>query len=264
MKRIVHGILSGKLMQREIPYRVILPKDYDVSEKNYPVVYLLHGLFGSCDNWLDLTGITDYLDDKELIAVLVEGGNSWYIDSKAATGNKFGSYIIKELIPEIENSFRTINKRESRAIVGLSMGGYGAFKFALKSDLFTFAGSMSGAFDAPHRSIENPGFDWEILSPSILEAFGEENSLARTENDLFLLIKEIPAEKINRLPYFYFDCGLEDGFLEINRKLAKLLREKNIDFEFHEVSGGHDWDYWDKQIKKILRIVENRLSTQEN
>lgn len=262
--KIVPGILDSKLMQRGIPYRVILPENYDSSQKSYPVVYLLHGLFGSCDNWLDLTKITDYLTDKELIVVLVEGENGWYTDNSTVTGNKFESYIIKELIPEIENSLRVIAKRESRAIVGLSMGGYGAFKFSLKNpDLFVFAGSMSGAFVAPNRNSDVSKADWEILNPSILEVFGEENSPGRLENDLFLILEKTLTEEISKLPYFYLDCGLEDGFIEINRKFAEALKEKKIPFEFHEVDGDHDWDYWDKQLQKILRIVEKRLSPQK-
>lgn len=251
-------------MQREIPYRVILPTNYDQAQKSFPVIYLLHGLFGSCDNWLDLTKITDYSAEKELILVLVEGGNGWYTDSVCTTGNKFESYIIKELVTEIENLFKIIAKRESRAIVGLSMGGYGAFKFSLKNpDLFSFAGSMSGAFVAPQKADYVSAVDWEILNPSILETFGKENNQTRLENDLFLILDKLSAERISKLPYFYFDCGLEDSFININREFAKALKKKNISFEFHEIKGGHNWDYWDKQIRKILLIIENKLNKEK-
>lgn len=256
MVKIGKEILRSSLMRREVPFRVILPKNYETSNENYPVLYLLHGLFGSCDNWLELTAIKNYLADQELLVVLPEGGNSWYSDSATIEKDKFESAFINELIPTIEAKYRVFENKEKRAIAGLSMGGFGALKFALKRlDLFTFAGSMSGAFNAPRLTENNQGFGWEEMSPSILEVFGKENSATRTENDLFGIISRIPKEKKSFLPYIYIDCGCDDGFLEVNRELAELLEEKRITFEYYEVFGGHDWNYWNKQIQIILLKV---------
>lgn len=248
------------MLQREIPYRVILPETYDDAQKRFPVLYLLHGLFGSCDNWLELTKLSDYALNKELIIVLPEGGDNWYTDSATVKEDKFESYFIEELIPAIDGLYKTIAKREKRAIAGLSMGGFGALKFACKRpDLFVFAGSMSGAFDASRQADNNPGVDWENLRPSILKVFGEENSRTRTENDLFQIIGQMPAEKIAGLPHFYIDCGIEDDFLKVNKELAELLKQRKINFEYREVSGGHDWLYWDKEIKRLLPIAAEKL-----
>lgn len=257
MTKIVKENLQSKLLQREIPYRAILPKNYETNENRYPVLYLLHGLFGSCENWLELTKLTDYVLEKELIIILVDGENGWYSDSKTIENNKFESYFLQELMPEIENLYCTIPIKEKRAIVGLSMGGYGALKFCLKKpNLFTFAGSMSGAFDAPNLFKNNCPKDWKELLPSIEETFGETNSQHRIDNDLFQIIEQIPTEKIAKLPHFYIDCGIEDSFLETNRKLTNLLKDRKIPFEYYEEIGGHDWDYWNQQIKKILEKVE--------
>jgi S-formylglutathione hydrolase FrmB len=243
-------------MQRELPFWVILPENYETSKRNYPVLYLLHGLFGSCDNWLELTAIKDYLVDKELIVVLPEGGSSWYSDSATIEEDKFESSFINELIPAVETNYRVFGSRKKRAIAGLSMGGFGALKFAFKRpDLFLFAGSMSGAFEAPRLSKNNKGFGWEELGPSILEVFGQERNAARAENDLFEIIGQLSEEKKSAFPYIYIDCGSGDGFLEVNRKLAGLLEERKIKFEYHEAIGGHDWNYWDKQLRVILEIV---------
>ena len=136
------------------------------------------------------------------------------------------------------------------------MGGYGALKFALKRpDLFIFAGSMSGAFDAPRLTEINKGVDWDNLSPSISEVFGEENNAARIKNDLFEIIQQLPIEQIRSMPDIYIDCGTRDGFLKSNRRLAKRLKDSQITLRYDEVSGGHDWTYWDKQIRVILEIV---------
>jgi putative tributyrin esterase len=251
--KVVEETLQSSLTKRELPYRVILPKNYETSKAYYPVLFLLHGLFGSCDNWLELTEIKRYLFDLELVVVLPEGYNKWYSDSATIIEDKFESSFISELISTIEKKYRVYKSRAKRAIAGLSMGGFGALKFALKRpDLFVFAGSMSGAFNAPQITADNPEQKWNDLMPSILEVFGKENSRTRTQNDLFKLIKEIPQEKISSIPYLYFDCGTEDSFLEVNRKLAELLRNKKIAFEYTELFGRHDWDYWNRQIQAIL------------
>jgi enterochelin esterase-like enzyme len=69
---------------------------------------------------------------------------------------------------------------------------------------------------------------------------------------LFEIIQQIPEENVDLLPRLYFDCGTGDGFLKANRELAELLKQKNIAFDYREVSGGHDWNYWDKQIRVVL------------
>lgn len=253
MSKVVFGVLKSKLMQREIPYRVILPKNYDSLDKKYPVLYLLHGLFGSCDNWLVSTKMVDYSNSLETIFVLVEGGNGWYVDSESIPDNQFESYIIEELIPEVEKKFRIDSRKEKRAIAGLSMGGYGAFKFALKRpDLFCFAASMSGAFIAPSLSQSEQKTIYDELLPSIHGAFGDKESQIRVQNDIFGLINKTSSQEVLNLPYFYFDCGFNDVFLSVNREIADAMRRKNISFEFHEIAGGHDWSYWDQQIQVVL------------
>jgi putative tributyrin esterase len=262
--KIVKEILQSSLMRRALPFRVILPENYAASKVDYPVLYLLHGLFGSCDNWLDLTAIKSYLADKEFIVILPEGGNNWYSDSATIDTDKFESSFINELIPAAEAGYRISGGRENRAIAGLSMGGFGALKFALKrSDLFVFAGSMSGAFNAPRLTGNEKLSDWQELYPSVLEVFGQENSPARAENDLFRIIRELPGEKRSSVPQIYFDCGTNDSFLKVNRELAKSLKESGLAFRFDEIAGGHDWLYWDKQLRVVLMLVKEQFSREQ-
>jgi putative tributyrin esterase len=257
--KVVKGVLQSTLMRREMPYRVLLPSGPAAGRESYPVLYLLHGLFGSCDNWLELTKIAEYADGRNIAIVMPEGGDGWYTDSASVESDRYESYFTSELAPKIERLFPVATERRKRGIAGLSMGGYGAFKFALKRpNAFIFAGAMSGAFEAPHRTEAAPGFDWGILGPSVNRAFGAEGSPARRDGDIFRLVNEI-AEKASDLPYFYLDCGIEDGFLGINRRLAKLLKRKGIRYEYHENAGGHDWDYWDRQIERVLDVFEEKV-----
>jgi S-formylglutathione hydrolase len=125
----------------------------------------------------------------------------------------------------------------------------------MQPDRFIFAGSMSGAFEAPHRAEAAPGFDWEILGPSVTRAFGERGSARRTSGDVIRSINEAGGD----LPYFYMDCGIEDGFLPINRLVSRLLKHKGFQHEYHESPGGHDWRYWDTQLARMLDVFEENL-----
>lgn len=250
-------------MRRELPYRVLLPDSYFDGYKRFPVLFLLHGLFGSCENWLELTGLKEYVTGKDMIVVLPEGEDGWYTESDTAPDGKYESYLIDDLIPEIDNLYSTLPRKNKRAIAGLSMGGYGALKFGFKwPQLFCFAGSISGAFHAPRMTAENPGPGWEDLGPSVTKVFGKKDSETRRQNDLFRIIKQFPFGRIAELPYLYIDCGTDDSFLEINRKLAAALTEKGIAREYVEERGDHDWDYWDQRIRLLLprigELLKNR------
>jgi S-formylglutathione hydrolase FrmB len=226
----------------------------------YPVLYLLHGLFGSFDNWATLTGLAKYAADHQLILVMPEGGDGWYTDSETNAVNKFESYLIKELIPEIDANYRTINERRGRGIAGLSMGGYGALKFGLKyPQSFKMTASISGAFDPAEQSDGNRGFDWSNLRASILQAFGDVDSKTRAENDLYKLAARLTPADLENLPSMYFDCGLGDEFLSANRKLSETFSRAGIVHEFCELPGEHDWNFWDQRVQHILKLAGETL-----
>jgi len=260
----IQAELRSSLMQRVVPYCVLLPLGYEHRSAAYPVLYLLHGLFGRFDDWVERTGIVAQAARHHLIIVTPEGGDGWYSDSATAENEKYESYVICELLPEIEKQYRTISKRRGRAIAGLSMGGYGAFKMAIKRpDLYTFAASFSGAFDPTDRSDDAPGLDWENLRPSILKAFGGTDCKRRVDNDLFRLIEGLPAGSVPALPYFYFDCGNEDSLLQANQRLAQAMTLRGIAHQFQIISGGHDWAYWGGRVSKLLSLADERLAPVE-
>ena len=244
---------KSELIGKVLPYDVLLPAGYAKSNKRYPVLYLLHGLFGRHDDWITRTNLTDYAAQYELIIVTPEGHDNWYVDSATVPQDKYESYFVRELIPDVDARYRTIKDRRARGIAGLSMGGYGALKFGIKHrDVFAFAGSLSGALDPATRTEEHPGFAWNILRPSLIAAFGAENSPTRKSNDLHQIARS--ASDISTLPYLYFDCGLEDGFLTTNRDFGEILVAKKIPHEYRQRPGGHNWEYWDLQVRQILRL----------
>lgn len=250
--------LDSKLMARKIPYFVLLPPTYNTEKTSrFAVVYLLHGLSGNYKNWVEKTKLLEYAAQHKFIVVTAEGGNGWYTDSVSQPNDKYESYIVQELIPEIDKNYRTIADRRGRAIAGLSMGGYGAIKFGLKyPDKFVFAASMSGAVNIASWKTSDqipPPFRQMIVS-----TFGDENNQVKKANDLFVIFSEMPAEKISNLPFFYLDCGTEDelGLLQFNQQLAGILQQRKIPHEFRELPGRHNWDLWGQQIKDVLQISE--------
>ena len=242
---------QSKLVNTTLPYNVILPTDYETSKTTrYPVLYLLHGLQGHYSDWVTRSNVADYAAAYRLIVVMPEGNDSWYID-------KYESYILRELIPDVQQRYRTIDARYGRSIAGLSMGGYGAIKFGLKSPVtFVFAASMSGAFVVPRLAEKDTPESWV----ESLKAFGPAVSETRRANDLFEIVEALTPARVPSLPYFYFDCGTEDSsFIQSNRELAALMLEKKIPHEFRQLPGDHSWAYWDRQVQEILKIAAEKM-----
>lgn len=251
---------QSKLINATLPYNVILPPGYRASRTTrYPVLYLLHGWGGHYTDWLTRSNVADYAAHYQIIIVMPEGDDSWYVDGSAGINDKYESYILKELMPDVDKRYRTIQSRYGRAIAGLSMGGYGAIKYGLKYPAtFAFAGSMSGAFGVPRYTEKEMG--GANLEP-FLKTFGPLGSETRKTNDVFEIARGLSAARVASLPYFYFDCGTEDAaqhFLP-NRELSQLFLEKKIPHEYRELPGNHSWQYWDQQVQFVLKIAAEKL-----
>ena len=216
-------------------FGVLLPENYDAS-RSYPVLYLLHGHDGSCEDWTGRTTIAAFVRSMPLIVILPDAENSWYVNAFADPSKRF----------HIDST--------KRGIAGLSMGGYGAILYALKRpDLFQFAGSLSGAFFFPTflgDSLRQPVS--RGLRKSLQAAFGPEPNAHRKGNDVFVLAGSIDT---SRAPYIYMAAGIQDGFkgfLPVHRMFADALRVAGIPYEFHETRGGHSWKYWEREIRPLV------------
>lgn len=251
--------LTSKLMGRDLPYRIILPARYETegSSERFPVVYLLHGLSGHFDNWTNKTRIAQLSESANFIIVTPEGGDGWYTDSVSKADGKWESYIVQELMPEVDKKFRTLAVRDKRAIAGLSMGGFGALKFGLKyPDKFVLVGSFSGALGAAQITEKQfPG----AIGKTIEGIFGPVDSETRKANDIFAIIRSMTPEKMKTIPFIYLDCGTEDFLFQNNRDFVNLLIEKKVPHEYRQLPGAHDWNYWDKQVQEFLRVADKLL-----
>src|SRR5262249_21368763 len=220
--------------------------------------------------------VPEYAHAYDLIVVMPDVGNSWYINwavSEEGQRNRWEDYIVKDLIGHVDATYRTIAKREGRAINGLSMGGYGGIILGLKHpDLFCSIGSHSGALafarsageriragrEAPPRKEPStkavPEIGIEGFS-SQAERTPKGKIFAKAEDcdgyDPFKLVLQLPREQ---LPHIYLDCGTEDRLIEGAVELAKLLTEKKIPFTYAQSAGGHSAPYWAREVGHSMAV----------
>jgi len=255
--------LESKLLGKAVDYSILYPVNYRRAgneEKRFSIIYLLHGLTGHHTNWIEKSGIALYATRYDLFIVMVEGENGWYTDSATVPTDKFESYILQELMPDVEKRFRVSTEREGRAIAGLSMGGYGSLKFAFKfPSRFALAASMSGVLGAASWT-DSELKNLEFIRQSLLKTFGPVGSATRAENDLLKLTREVSATAIKSLPVLYLDCGTEDVLFPGNRSYVDLLVERKIPHEFRQLPGNHNWQYWDQQVREILNLAARNLA----
>lgn len=254
--RLHEESVQSTALGRSMKYRVLLPTDYAVSQRRYPVLYLLHGLGGDYKDWTTRTNLAEYTRTLPLIVVMPDGENSWYTNAANAPEDRFEDYILTDLQADVAAKYRTINSRHGRTIAGLSMGGYGALKMALKRPAaFAVAGSFSGAFSATRPELLK-------MIPSeqdrLRKIFGDDDSAVRRQNDLPALAA---AAKPGSVPYIYIDCGIGDGLVAANREVVAALHKSGVAYEYHEVGGAHTWEYWDRRIREFLPLLMKRLAS---
>lgn len=244
-KRVFDVVFHSASLDRDMHYRLLLPADYGNGDR-FPVLYLLHGLYGDYKNWDTRTHLEKYAKGLSLLIVMPDAGDSWYTNSATVPADKFEDYVTKDLVSEIDGKYRTIPQRNSRAIAGLSMGGYAAVKLGIRyPNQFAFAGSLSGALNAAG--------DLDTLRPDfrtkLLAVFGNAGSSTRENNDVFKLLQPSVA---GSLPYFYLGCGTGDFLLDVNRAFIAQLSAGKIGYEYHETPGAHEWPYWDRALLPML------------
>jgi putative tributyrin esterase len=209
----------------------------------HPTLYLLHGLTDDDTTWVRRTSIERYVSAMGLAVVMPQVHRSFYTDEKH--GNRFWTFLSEEL-PSITHSFfRLSTNRADTFVVGLSMGGYGAMKWALRQpDRFAAAASLSGSLDIrdPQRWRDKPNLMQQV--------FGDpetENIPAR--DDLMDLLR---TSDPGRLPDLFVCCGTEDRLIQCNRRFTQEAASVGIAVESDFGPGEHNWEYWDARIQDVL------------
>jgi S-formylglutathione hydrolase FrmB len=267
---------TGASVGRKLKYNIVLPLRYEQTTERYPVLYLLHGYSSNYTAWARL-GAGDYARAFDLIVVMPDAGNSWYVNwAKDDDGqkNRWEDFIIKDLIGHVDATYRTIARREGRAISGLSMGGYGGLMLGLRHpELFCSIGSQSGAVafaqQATERLKEGKELSRRDRPPSTAPdpRIGVEGFSSQAErsprgrifvtaedcaaHDPFQLVLKVPRE---RLPHIYLDCGTEDRLLESNQAFVKVLIANKIPFTYAQSAGEHKGAYWAREVGHAMAV----------
>ncbi len=235
-------------LNRDIPFRVILPASIPSGQK-LPVVYLLHGGGGGFHDWSNYSDVARFAE-RGLILVMPEGNSSYYANSAERPQDRYEDYIVNDLISDVESKFPVAAGRANRAIVGVSMGGFGAVNLALKHpELFVFAAGISSAIDVPSRPFSIKRIQQYRQHASI---FGPWKSQHRLANDPFVIARSVDP---TRIPYLFLTCGEQEGLLPANRQFAALLKARHIPNEFHTGPGGHDWSQWNRRLDDAFQSL---------
>ena len=221
--------IHSEILRRDMLYSIYLPAGYTDS-KQYPVLYLLHGWGGDQNEWWVYDDMADDADAMiasgevpEMIIVTPDGQTWRYIDNWNGNGLDYEQYFFEELMPYIETRYSIRRERQSRAIGGFSMGGYGALRYGVvHHELFSYVYAMSSVIG--ESELTDMGSIVTNYQPSVL-------------------------------PGITLECGDRDYFTYDNREFSAQLTQLGIAHEHIERNGGHDWEFWSACTPKMLRKV---------
>lgn len=255
---------NSKILSKEVKYTIYLPPGYDHSNRKYPVVYLLHGYTDSDIAWVQFGEIQAIADKgmneqtiTPMIIVTPDAGVTWYINDHEGKV-KYEDMFIREFIPYIDQNYRTRTKKEFRAISGLSMGGYGAFIYAIKHpDLFAACAPLSAAFYTQEEVVNYDQDRWDRIESVMYgkNLKGKSRITAHWKaNNPFYILEKADVKAIKSVRY-YFDCGDDDFLYKGNNKMHTILRDMEIPHEFRIRDGGHTWEYWRTGVLDALVFI---------
>lgn len=253
-------------MKKSLKAAVTTPSDYGSSAKKYPVLYLLHGGSGAFDDWYKKVtepGIVNKMaEDYDLIIVTPGvGPASYYFDSPLMDSVRYETYIISELIPEVDKKYRTLAQKESRAITGLSMGGHGAMTLAAKHpEFFVAAGSMSGVMNIDTRMWKVPE-DFQTLRQTQQRAMLGQDLQYEAPFSTYTAVGLVDKMKANGIALI-IDIGVDDFLINTNRQLHTMLLENGTPHDYTERPGAHTWNYWTEALPYHLLYFSKRLKRQ--
>lgn len=246
---ILHVQFMSEVLQLQTRLNVILPDSFMLggpAAARLPVLYLLHGLSDDSSIWLRRTSIERYVQRYRLAVVMPETGRGFYTDMRQ--GPRYWTFISEEVSRLAETVLPVVADRSSRFVAGLSMGGYGALKLALRQpEKYAAAASMSGAVDIRYAGkLDDPGFIAEAR-----RIFGSAEEIQSGGDELFTLASQAD---VPGLPDLYLCCGTDDFLYADNLRFCDHLKDLGIPHQFHVKKGAvHSWDYWDEAIQDILR-----------
>lgn len=231
--------ITSTILGRTVHYSVYLPPGYDTSHVSYPVLYLLHGMYGDHRDWVinGMAAEMNYAFREDyaipMVVIMPQGYNAFYCNNYNNEGLMYEDFMINEFFPYIRTNYRVKTNRGNTAIAGLSMGGYGCTYYAFKYNrMFSSSYAMSAAV------------------PNVTGA-----------PDIRTVINSLTETELANLPAYALEVGTED-YLVLSGNVAfdAFLTEKGIAHTYITRTGTHDWNFWMTCLPKALEFVSSYFS----
>ncbi len=264
-------LLQSDLLQRDMTYAVLLPPEYETSpETAFPVVYLLHGYGDNETAWYKGGNIMQYVDmyrsafNVPAIYVMPEGYNNYWVNRYNGRFNLM-DYMVTELVPEIDRLYRTQKHPQARAVMGYSMGGYGALVLtAQHPETFKTAIVLSMSFRTDEQYLSEPSNVFDSQWGSVFGGIGTSGSARLTDHFKGLSPFHFftnPSDPSLSGQNYFIDCGDDEETLSLTgNELHALLREKGIKHEYRMRNGSHNWDYWHKSLHEAFTYLSSTFT----
>ena len=261
--KVVTDSLYSRNLGATVKYNVYLPDGFDKGEKHYPVVYLLHGLYGCYEDWLKLGNMKLVADEligsgeaSEMVIIMPNAGDEDVHNVQNGYFNvedwPYEDFFFQELMPEAEAKYRCGGAKGQRAVMGLSMGGGGSTVYCQRHpDLFSSCYAMSAWLDNPGGPRGEPGVRDKLTIVS--ESVREHSALDFIDN-----ADEETVAKMRTVKWF-FDCGDDDGLLPLTTELYQKMRYKRIKSELRVRNGVHNWEYWHLALRIALPFASRNF-----
>lgn len=258
--KIVTDSLRSEILNSQVKFNVYLPDGFEQSGRQYPVVYLLHGLYGRYSDWAgtgSMKGVADELiasgEACPMVIVMPNAGDpdvhhvqNGYFNMP---GWNYEDFFFKEFIPAVEARYRVIGDKGHRAVMGLSMGGGGSTVYSQRHpDMFSSCYAMSAWMDNKTDNVRRPNADGDKLE-IVCQSVCDHSALDFIDN-----ADEATLEALRTVKWF-IDCGDDDFLLLLNEQFHQKMRAARVKCEFRVRDGGHTWEYWHTALRLALSFA---------
>ena len=262
--------MQSTILSTSIKYSVYLPTGFEDSNENYPVVYLLNGFTGDETNWSRIGRLRDIADElirgnkiEPMVIIMPDGDDRLYMNTDDGT-YPYEDMFMTEFIPFVEKKYRIKSEKQYRGISGLSMGGAGSLRLAIKyHEVFGSCAAFSSGITTDEEviNVNQKNYDNYFcrISPSAIGVKGDaRNTEAIKEYNVFQLVETKDAELLKTVD-IYFDCG-DDDFLAIGNSMLHIeLTKKEIKHEYRVRDGAHTWNFWINSLPDGLEFISESM-----